>query len=252
MASLLLVGFSHVAALIDAYQQRVAQQRDDGFRMAALPFDPHGRHKPTEAQAADSLVNPVVVREDMEKLIASEKPDLIVASLWGNQHFFLCASNSPRPYDFVLPDEPERELAEGVEIIPFDLLYRFMEWTCARVTWAPPFFRTFTMVPIVTVSAPPPVEHVLEIPGGSSNAELDAKVMKFGLAPPALRYKYWRVCEQIFRGKCDEQNVPFLPAPPDTVNARGFRYREYNGSDWIHANQGYGEAVLRQISKLLN
>jgi hypothetical protein len=251
MSSVLLVGYSHLHALMRAYQQRVRQKREDIFALDSLEFEPHGRHKPPEAQAKDSLVNYQAVQEDMQKMIASSKPALIVALLWGNQHFAHSVSKGPRPYDFVLPGEPERELSEDAEIIPYDLVYAFVVSLCATAYSAPLFFRKFTSLPIVTVSAPPPVEHVLEIPGGTSNEALDAKVKEFGLAPAASRYKFWKVCEQIFREKSKEQGVPFLPVPAETVDRNGFRHREYYGQDWIHASTSYGELVLRQVDKLV-
>jgi hypothetical protein len=250
VSGVLLVGYSHLHALMRAYQQRVREKRDGIFELDSLEFEPHGRHQPTAVETKDSLVSYQRIQEDMGKLIAVSKPALIVASLWGNQHFFLSVSKGPRPYDFVLPGEPERELSEGAELIPYDLVHSFVASLCAKAYEAPLFFRKFTSLPIVSVSAPPPVEHVLEIAGGTSSEALDASVKEFGLASATLRYKFWKVCEQIFRKKSIEQGVPFVPVPAESVDSNGFRYREYYGQDWIHASTSYGELVLCQVDKL--
>ena len=252
MSRVLLVGYSHLHALMRAYQQRVRQRRDEIFALDSLEFEPHGRHQPTAEQAVGSLVNYQVIQADMERLIDHGKPELIVASLWGNQHFFLSVSRGPRPFDFVLPAEPDRELTEDAEVIPYDLVHGFLKSLCDKADEAPRFFREFTSLPIVSVAAPPPIEHVLEIAGGTSSAVLDARVKEYGLAPAVLRYKLWKVCEQIFRAKAKEQGITFLQVPPETADRRGFRYREYYGQDWIHASPSYGELVLKQVDKLLN
>jgi SAM-dependent methyltransferase len=175
----------------------------------------------------------------------------ILVSAWSNQHFIFSCFNDPKPLDFVLPGEAAEGLIEGADIIPVDLIFARVKQTCAPYLLLMSYIRSLTEAPIFLPSAPPPVDDVLAIPGGTSDPRLDEKVRKLGVAPETLRRKFWRVCETIFREACEQQHIVFVPAPLGTSDQNGFRRREYWGTDWLHGNPEYGELVLRQLDDLV-
>jgi len=93
----------------------------------------------------------------------------------------------------------------------------------------------------------PPIEDFAAIPKGSSSKAIDAMVVEHGPAPALLRYKFWRLVKTIHDEVAAAANVRVLPVPPETVQSNGFRRPEYYSTDWIHANEQYGELVLKQI-----
>jgi hypothetical protein len=247
----LAIGFSHLGAIVRAYNKQ-AVDKVNKFQMGSIIFEPSGRHNPLFTPQQGKFTYNDKIKWEMERLIARHQPKLIAASLWGNQHFFLSVANSPRPFDFVVPGDGERETLPNAQVIPYDVMYAFMSEVCAAYAGFASFFRTFTDLPMVSLSAPPPVENFQEIPGGTSAAELDAKVKEFGIAPAALRMSFWRLGERVFRDRAREVGIEFISVPAETIDERGFRRGEYFGTDWIHASDSYGDIVLSQIDDVVS
>jgi hypothetical protein len=76
-------------------------------------------------------------------------------------------------------------------------------------------------------------------------------VRRLGIAPPSLRYKFWKLCESVVTAHLARRGVRYLPPPPATLRPDGFRHPDYWGTDWIHGTHDYGERVLEQIDLLL-
>lgn len=247
----LAVGFSHLSALQRAYDQRVAKGTAT-FAMDTVNFNAE-RFRPVYTAKDGKRVYNETIRQELSERVAKEAGSkcLVLAALWGNEHFFMSAFNNPRPFDFALPKEPQRELSKTAEVIPYDLMYSLLNEICAAHYGLVSFLKGFMNWPIVAVSAPPPVDDVLSIAGGTSDPRLDEKVKELGVAPASLRYKFWRVCEEIHRQKSVDQGAAFLSVPTGTADGAGFRKREYYGTDWLHASVTYGELVLSQVDEIL-
>jgi hypothetical protein len=69
-------------------------------------------------------------------------------------------------------------------------------------------------------------------------------------APPALRYKRWRLHSAIVREACDATGVIFIPYPPQSVDDAGMLLTKYYLNQ-THANAAYGRLVWRQLEALL-
>ncbi len=246
---IIAVGFSHLGALQRAYERRVLQNRET-FRMELVNFNAE-RLRPLFIVKDGKRVYNSLIKDAINECVGDQSDCFILAALWGNEHFFLSAFNNPRPFDFVLPMDPTRELLKGVDVIPYDLMHSLLNEICSAHYDIVQFLKSFIAFPIILPSAPPPVEDVLSIQGGTSDAKLDAKVRELGVAPASLRYKFWRLCEEIYRNYCQSKGISFLPMPCETVDANGFRRPEYCGADWLHASTSYGELVLQQIDATL-
>ena len=133
----------------------------------------------------------------------------------------------------------------------FDLIKAKMSEVCEPYTGFIAHVCSQTNAVVMVPSAPPAIDDVLAIPGGTSSPELDEMVRELGVAPAALRRKFWKVCEEIFKETCERHGATFIPVPGETINESGFRRRKYWGSDWLHANAEYGELVLRQVDNLV-
>jgi hypothetical protein len=248
--TILAIGFSHLGAIVRAYQARAVVQANTS-ELQFINFNISERHRPLFVTHDGKVMYNQAIIEDVQCSINTGRPALIVGSLWSNQHFAISTFNDPRPFDFIIPDESERPLLKSAEIVPYDLIYLFMSQRCKHFYGIAPLFKSSSKLPFFIVSAPPPVAELSEIRGGSPTAAIAAKVKELGMAPAELRYKAWKVCEMTFRNWSEGDGIPFLRVPPEAVDADGFRKREYFGSDWIHASDSYGELVLRQIDSVL-
>jgi hypothetical protein len=151
-----------------------------------------------------------------------------------------------RPYDFVLPEQPDLPMAEGTELVPYDALYASMQ---AGVR---PFFaimdeiRAVTEGPMFHMESPPPCEEEIKAndPGWTAfHAEEDL------IAPIWFRYKVWRLHSKVFKAHCREANIEFVPHPRAATDARGFLDPAFRGKPG-HGNLEYGALVLQQMQAL--
>lgn len=219
--------------------------------MEFILIAPNNRYQPCfEAKDGRWVFNETLLA-DLARAIEGDDRKAIVLSAWSNQHFIFSCFNNPKPLDFVLPGEDAAELIKGADIVPVDLIFARVKQECDPHLAVMSHIRSLTEAPILLPSAPPPIDDVLAIPGGTSDPGFDEKVKELGVAPPTLRRKFWSVCETIFREACEQRRISFVPAPPETIDEHGFRRREYWHTDWIHGNAEYGEIVLRQVDDLL-
>ncbi len=244
------LGFSHLVVVREAQNVRLRQDRKT-FAMTTMLIGQDERHRPFESIVDGQVQYNEIFRNDLADLVAKEQPDSIVGCLWGNQNFFLSTATNPKSFDFILPSEPRRERITGAQLIPYEMMKSFIAVQFQKVDYILDTLKSLTRAPIILVSAPPPMEDFSPIAFGSSDPRIDAQVEKFGVAAPVLRYKFWKLCDEIYREKAAAHGVIVLPPPGDSRTAEGFRRPEYFGPDWIHANLAYGELVLKQIEAIV-
>lgn len=245
------IGFSHLDAVIHAQNQRVHHGRHT-FDMAPLLIGQNERHRPFESIVAGKVEYHKNFLPDLAELIEKERPNFIFGMLWGNQHFFLSTAKNPKSFDFVLPSEQTRERVADAQLIPFEMMKTLITVYFQRVDFLLQSMKSLTQTPVILAPAPPPMEEFSSIDRGSSDPRIDAQVEQFGVAAPVLRYKFWRLCEEIYQEKAAAHGVTFLPLPLESHTAEGFRRPDYFGPDWIHANIAYGELVLKQLDQIVH
>ena len=71
-------------------------------------------------------------------------------------------------------------------------------------------------------------------------------IATLGVSPPELRLKFWRLQARILSKICRNLRVDVM-MPPKAAIYRGFLRPEYYAEDTTHANELYGELVLRAV-----
>lgn len=175
----------------------------------------------------------------------------IFSCIGGNGHNVIGLLDHPRPFDFVLEDEPDLTLMPDRELVPAaivrDVIQQFIRprlGELARVRECAPTAALFHL------ESPPPVpseEHIARYPGiFRTQLETNSRV-----APRLLRYKLWRTHCKLFQEACAEHDVTLIPVPAETRDEEGFLAAPYWNPDPTHGNAAYGERVLRQIFAVL-
>lgn len=235
-APILAVGTSHLAALEEAIRHngtapRIAfvQLRDPGYR-GALVRSPAG---------APSL------KRRLAEDVTERSRELVVSLVGGNKHNILGLLNHPRPFDFILPDEPDLPFTQGAECVPVGLVAESLTRRAANELDLLRALRRATTATMVHMESPPPnpsVEHIRRHPGVFKD-RIDA----LGVAPTHLRYKLWRVHSSVVRAVCSEIGITFVPAPREAQDAHAMMLEAAWAEDPTHGSAWYGALVLKQI-----
>ncbi len=102
-------------------------------------------------------------------------------------------------------------------------------------------------VPVVQSESPPPVRDN-DFLARSAATSLPG-IEEFGISPPMLRYKIWRLHSMAYADFCTARGITYLRNPSGVSEADGFLKREFWG-DFVHGNARYGAAVLAQLKGL--
>ncbi len=243
----LLIGHSHVAAVEEAWREREARGVAP-FPLQTVSFVGKlaGRLEKVggEARLGAGLSGLIV------SALQATRPALVVAAFWGGQHFPLSAANNPRRFDFLAPGD-DTACDPQAELAPYDLVEAFLAREFVDVTLMIAAVRAACAAPILLIPAPPPMRDFVALPLRTSDRAVDAEIDRYGVAPPALRRKVWRVCDLIYKQIAAQTGVRLAPTAPGVTDAEGFRRPQFYGRDWIHANAGWGALVLDQIGGAL-
>lgn len=247
------MGHSHVFAIKAAaatYQADLASER---VRVETIRVgdEPHRDYR------VRSLVGGIggfawsaAMLEEISK--AESEADLVFSCFGGNAHNILGLVKHPRPYDFVLDDEPERPMAEGAEIVPMALIEDALarQGGYPETIWSLRALRQTYKGLLVHCESPPQIPseaHLFKYAG-----VFKEKFDQFGVAPAELRYKLWRVHSRLIKRECEALGINFIDAPPEMMDAQGFLVEQAWNPDATHANTVYGLAVIRQLIALAN
>jgi hypothetical protein len=190
-------------------------------------------------------------KRDRAELVALAATDYasVVFMLGGSRHIALGMLNPPQdPFDFYLPEERHLPFDKQARPLPVDVVTSLLKRHMAR-----DFDDLVELSGIFSghrryhVESPPPcpAEHILAHPAGF--AEL---LRERGLAPTAVRYKFWRLHSRLMREFCAAQDIHFVAAPAGTQDADGCLTAPYLRTDPAHANSAYGVQVVRQLRAL--
>jgi hypothetical protein len=225
---IVVIGHSHGAALAEAGIER-------GLPIDAILF---------WSEARGSIGEDGRLREDLAERV--RRASRVIASIGGGSQTVVGLIEQNRPFDFVLPDEPDLPLDEERELVPAD---------CVRAAHAhceAPFASLFDQLEalnpgrVLQVEPPAPVydsDRILPFvpwdlwPGRPQR-----------IAPPLLRYKCWRVNCDVIRDNAAAAGVPYQTVPKASQDDAGFLHPDL-AKDGIHGTPGYGQMVWDQICR---
>ena len=238
MKSLLLIGHSHVQAIIsgDAAQAlpllnlQVLHARDPLYAPWA------------NWEAGALVINPALIAS-IAGAIARIRPDAVAVNIDGSQHFVLGAVSHLRKFDFVLPDREDLPLELGAEIVPYDLMRQVFMHEQRNVLKLLVEVRAMASMPVYYLSVPPAIATFVE----EHMPETWGKMRALGSPGAAMRFKLWTLYMDVVRELCGAMDVSFLPPPADVMDRDGFLLEAFDG-DGLHGNAEYGKAVLRQLA----
>lgn len=243
--SILVIGQSHIAAIRSA--AKVRREADPDRLRTRVIHTMEPQYAPEVDGEGDAARFTAALEETIRDQIARNAP-LIASANGGNAHNGFALIAHPRPYDFLLSGEEGPALEPSVEPLPEAQVRAALEAALERDRIRLREIRRIAG-DVIQLESPPPVAD-----SGWIAAQADAYfkgrgLTELGVAPPALRYKIWRLHSRIFAGYCAELGLGFLPVPPETRDANGFLKPEYAG-DATHGNEAYGEAVIRALEAL--
>ncbi|WP_317536150.1 hypothetical protein [Nitrosomonas sp. Is37] len=241
MKKLVGIGHSHLGALRGAVEKyRDALKLEAAFEFVRLS-GPDIQPLPLLVDKGE--INPAIVKAADNAL--KERCDLLFLAIRGNEHNILGLVQYPRPFDFVLPTEPDISFDARSDLVPYEAvkatLARLKKPAVELIT----HLRGHVKCPVLVLETPPPnpsEEHISSYPG-----EFQEKISAQGISPAALRYKLWRTHSAVLKEACDTIGATFIPAPSNTMNPEGFLVEKAWQRDPTHGNTWYGVQVLTQL-----
>ena len=184
----------------------------------------------------------VRLRNDLAKRVA--KARRVVSLIGGSAHTVLGMVEHLRPFDLVLPSEPDLPLDKSRDLVPADAMRaKLTEMSDAYLSTLPAVMQA-AGVPVIHLAPPPPV----------ADADRIAPYVPWGLfpgqprviAPKWVRYKLWRMHCEVISKTCARLGVGYAPAPGQAKDPEGFLHPDYD-RDGAHANAAYGALVLEKL-----
>ena len=182
------------------------------------------------------------LRDDLAERVA--KGRLVLSSVGGSAHTVLGTVEHPRPFDFILPSQPNLPLDDSRDIVPADAVReKLLEMTTPYLDTLAALKQSAT-APVVHLEPPPPV----------ADTDLIAARIPWVfypgqphvIAPKWLRYKVWRLHCEVIAAACARHGVALARAPAASMDQEGFLHPDFN-EDGAHANGAYGALVLKTL-----
>ena len=190
--------------------------------------------------------------EQAEKMVSElTNADLLISTTGGNQHQMLGLVRHPVLFDFHIPGEYATSLLDGAEAIPYGALWEVFERGLRGKDGERLLrLRAAAGCPVIHLAPPPPKEDESHILRRFETAFAEKGIAEFGVTPASVRLKLWQLQVRVLASLCAEWNIQLLPPPAGTQTPDGYLKPEFYANDATHANEAYGELVLRQLEAL--
>ncbi len=238
--ALVILGHSHVAAVVDALKLRPSGHGDGMFYV----HDVWARNTQyADSDGAGGIAFNREVLELIDRTVPAGQPRHYISMLGGNGHVMLALSKHPRPFDFVLPERPDLPLDPEAEIVPYDYLAETLKPLMMSYIWQMIGLRQAVGQSILCVETPPPYGDDAYVSQNLGSYIPDPR----NVVGRAMRYKMWRLHSNLLQYFCEHCGIEYLSAPEEGIDAEGFLRREGYGMDATHANGWYGELLVRKL-----
>lgn len=182
------------------------------------------------------------------KVPSGSRP-LYVSMLGGNSHNIMGLVVRDKPFDFVLPEEPDLESPPGYEPQTFGFVESVLRSLMTTEQHMIKAARNALSGPIIQLESPPPVANNDYI-RKNIDPHLTSRDGNAVIASAVLRYKLWRLQSRIISETCADLDIEYLPAPSAALVDDRYLRSDLR-QDATHTNEIYGDMVLNEIEKKL-
>lgn len=174
--------------------------------------------------------------------------DMVLSMIGGNHHAIASTLQHPQPFDFFTPDA-QAPVNAGAEIIPYRALMQgFGKGVLKKEGKQLLRLQQATRARIVHLLPPPPKFDSVHVARHAGKNLAPHGIAPSQVSPPELRLKFWILQSLVLQKWCGDRAIEVLQ-PPSEALEHGFLRREYWNPDATHANELYGELVLRLVEK---
>lgn len=241
-----VLGDSHLGCLVAAHRQdrepAVGPLRFEQLGGGAVAYD-----LLLHSERRGDLLNPIVDRalRDAAGALSANQQDLDLFVLLGGFIVSNYTWSNQEAFDVVL-DGVGLNPSQDVLVVPQDVLMGvFASDFSALIAGLARLRKRVRKVWLV--SAPPPHrdnDHIRKALAAKANVKLS----EVDEPMHALtRLKVWRLANVFLARRCEEIGIEYMLPPHEALPADGFLPEPFE-NDGVHANQGYGNLVLRQIA----
>ena len=184
----------------------------------------------------------------LRSIESAQENNCLFSMVLGNEHSHLV--QHAVPYDFYLPWNQNLELLPDTQPVAYEIIRRQMEQALSYQIACVAIMRTLLPnLRLVHVLPPPPIESEIQL---LKTPEIfGEQLTRFGITPFSIRLKYYLLAVDILRQALNPFGVELLEAPPEAVSANGGLKDEYVYGA-THANEAYGELVIKQMQALVS
>jgi hypothetical protein len=235
-------GHSHLTCLQSAYEAPKSAG-DDPIDAAFLPL--WGRYEPFVRDDANGPRYNESLVDDLKAQARRVNASAFVASLIGSEHLIWAVEGQQRPFDVVLPYDPDLPRVPDAEILPYAALRGSVLHAIGSILRFAGWLQKETDIPVTLVLPPPPAaeDHFLM---EDSPGYLQELMIQAGTPHWAIRYKLWRIWVEVATSLMQGDDVKIVGAPEGVVDSRGLLRAEYC-ADCVHGNQAYGTLIWRRL-----
>jgi len=234
----LLYGDSHSEAVFQAAEKR---QR----KGTPTPISIHRARR----QKGELTLGDTSFEEFIELVTGLSESDVVVSMIGGNQHAVFSTIQHPIAFDVLEPDVGAETLRPGAQIIPHRAVWSILNKKFrSRDGRALKAIRNSTRASVVHIMSPPPKRDSAFLQQ-FNESHFRESIAKWGVSPPELRMKIWKMQRNLTRTFCEELGVVLLEPPAASVDPDGFLLADYQKRDVTHANRAYGLLLLDVLER---
>src|SRR5205814_962201 len=241
-------GHSHMGALVAAFDEQVSQRRQslDLFSYQFLRTD-----RPHIVNVGGRWRYHPECEDELRRLIAQTRPSALISMLQGEQAVAAGLIMPERRFDFYFPGEETYAADPAEEIVPYDLLLEACKIEHHLVSDLLDRLKPFVTVPIFALCPPPPIDdEEFILTSNPKHANIAEHLAKRGLPSTPWRYRIWKLHTMALQEIYREHGITFIDPPVEAIGDNGCLQQDFR-SDVFHANQRYGQLLLKQVQQLI-
>ena len=235
----LIIGHSHAGALFDAAAAARIATNNYSFWLASNAYEQKGKH--------------VILGADLMRHI--KNATMVISAIGGGSCRVLALASVKKPFDFLHPAHPKKELDDQSEIIPYAAVRDALlaqEALPLAILRAVVEASTLRVVHII----PPSPTRMWEGPGARELTKRTAALLGINDGPEieshrihSLTLALWSVMIELHRETCTSLGIEVIDQPAHTRDEHGYLRPEY-AQDPMHGNDQYGLALIDRLGLL--